>query len=105
MLKRIKNDLLICFIQKWTHHEHHVNFCNKTITIDGNWKLFRAKCLEEDGDFISREFGSIPTGCRETPSRGSYHCEQHSSSDCKFYVNGHQLCFNPLTIKPTRLSI
>ena len=77
--------------------------CNKTITVDGNWKIARAKCLEDEGEFISKEFGSIRTGCRETPARGSYNCQQHRSSDCKVFVNGQSMCINPNTIKPSRL--
>lgn len=104
MLQSIKPFLLPCFISKWSNHEHSVPHCNKTITIDGNWKIYRTKCIEENRVFISPEFGSFNIGCHETPKRKSYHCEKHINSETKLLIDGQYVCVNPNTIKPIRLS-
>ena len=102
----IKNTIATNFTKKWFNHQHAqqtIN-CSQTITIDGNWKISRPKCCNDNGIYRSPEFGDVRLGCIYTPARGSYNCQQHV--DCKliFDINGRTKEFLPMMIKTTRLS-
>ena len=58
--------------------------CGFTITIDGNWKLTRAKCCFDSIFIRIKEFGKLITGCRKTPNINSYFCKNHHGKDLFF---------------------
>jgi len=62
------------FTKKWSQHDRIIPdaLCGFTITIDGNWKLTRAKCCFDSIFIRIKEFGKLITGCRKTPYINSY---------------------------------
>ena len=104
-LHDIKSKLLPCFVSKWSNHQHGVavDQCNMTLTMDGNWKLGRFKCIYGDMHVNSEEFGEIRIGCRLSPVRSSYYCKMHQGLEIKFKYGDKLLSFNPSLIKTTRL--
>jgi hypothetical protein len=108
ILDSVKPTLANLFTQKWSseqnHPRSHSEDCSKTITIDGCWKCTRTKCCYDDVFYKTVEFGDIPVGCTETPLRGSYYCDKHSSHELKFNVDGQVKRVKPKDIKPTKIS-
>ena len=91
------------FVAKWSQHIHaHVN-CKKTITIDGCWKLFRSKCAQDIDDIITPEFGSVVTGCVESPMQKNYFCREHVNYGIKIQDDTHSIIIKPSDIKITKL--
>ena len=110
VIRQIKPTILPNFVNKWSQHVHiePITNCSKTLTMDGNWKLGRPKCMHADQMVITPEFGPIITGCRESPAPKSYYCENHSDYDLKFKVGNLMVSFNPNKIcsqKPSKISL
>jgi hypothetical protein len=91
------------FVAMWAKHKHDVPDCSFTITIDGCWKIYRAKCAQDIDEIFSKEFGSIVTGCRESPLPGSYFCGAHKDFKLKFFDGKNQLLLKPSDIKLQKL--
>lgn len=114
VLESIRNIIVPAFTKFWSSHEHvnpgtnrHNNeVCNLTLTVDGNWKLGRLKCIFADHstNISTPEFGLIQTGCRNMPLPKSYYCREHSSFEIKFRFKNKLQSINPLFIKASRLS-
>lgn len=106
ILDIIKPSLLPAFVTKWSDHKHLNSnpLCNFTLTMDGDWKLGRAKCLHGDLYYNSEEFGSIKIGCKNTPDRQSYFCKDHRQYETKFQVHDDVIVVNPSLIKLQKLS-
>ena len=100
----IKSNIVNNFTRKWSNHIHSDKNCNKTITFDGLWKIWRNKCSSNNGILNSPEFNSISIGCPNTPERGSYFCKDHKNQQLEFLVNGHLLRLDPTLIKPKSMS-
>ncbi len=107
VLDKLKPTLLPTFIKKWSQHKHLNDnpLCNFTLTMDGDWKLGRPKCLHGDVYYNSEELGPIKIGCRNTPERLSYYCKEHSHYEAKFQVNDEVIAVNPSLIKLQKLSM
>jgi hypothetical protein len=104
LLSLMKPLLLPSFTKKWSAHTHEeFDNCNLTLTMDGNWKLGRPRCIFAEVSVNTEEFGTTMIGCRATPIRGGYYCEQHQSSEVKFKYKDQLLSINPTTIKATKL--
>lgn len=103
-LTTIKGKLFGNFVKKWSCHTHKDEHCNKTITLDGNWKISRLKCSYDNVIFSSAEFGEMPLGCVHTPDRKSYYCAQHKSENLVFFNGEKYLSIQPKNIQWTRFS-
>ena len=104
----IRDKLFANFTRKWSKHSHkylkQAIQCNRTITIDGNWKLYRSKCCYEHILIRSHEFGKIITGCRNSPNINSYFCKKHQNCELVFNAGDNKKkCYNPQKIKLLRL--
>jgi hypothetical protein len=104
-IAKIKNTNFANFSKKWSGHKHDDINCNKTITIDGNWKLYRAKCCFEGVAFNTEEFGPIFIGCPETPAVKSYYCDKHSSQSLALRIGNNIKQFRPNKIQISKTSI
>ena len=96
------------FTKKWSQHDHIIPdaLCGFTITIDGNWKLTRAKCCFDSIFIRIKEFGKLITGCLKTPNINSYFCKNHHGKDLIFRARKNKkVCFHPNRIQVTRKSI
>lgn len=106
-IETIKPVLFEVFVHKWIGHSHskiNDTKCNLTITMDGCWKIARAKCVYDKINFNSDIFGKIRTGCRKTPNINSYFCKDHHGHDLVFKINnGKKICFNPMQIKTSEM--
>jgi hypothetical protein len=103
--KIVKTTFFKNFVNKWSQHKHDHPHCNKTITFDGDWKVWRLKCCYENLAYTSKEFGPIWTGCLKTPNRQSYFCLQHQSAELKFNYEDTVIKLKPADIKPTKKRI
>ena len=99
ILREIKPLLMPKFVNKWAKHNHDVSDCSFTITIDGCWKIYRAKCAQDIDEIVSKEFGNIVTGLSRIASLGSYFCEEHKDFKLKFSDGTNQVFFRPADIK------
>ena len=99
----VKSTLSQNFTKKWSDHKHDVKYCNKTITIDGNWKTSRAKCCYDAVYFKSDEFDDIQLGCEQTPARSSYNCKKHADFELAFNVQQNIKHYKPNEIKLSRI--
>jgi len=114
LLESIRSEIMPIFTKKWSNHEHVKVLpqnrthepCNLTLTMDGNWKLGRMKCIYADNDTMiaSNEFGPVQTGCRAAPEPRSYYCKQHSEHEIKFRFYTNLVSINPNLIKCQKLS-
>lgn len=105
VLKIIKPSLFKNFVSKWSKHNHSTDpNCNKTITMDGLWKISRLKCSYDNVVFDTIEFGEIKVGCPETPERFSYYCAKHKGHNLIFNNGAKQVSYQPKSIKRERLS-
>ena len=92
-------------MKKWTSINHlelcKNENCSFAVNVDGNWKCFRLKCAFEDAHIISDELKPIKIDCTETPERGSYYCQNHSSMQeiVFFNVFNEKWPFDALNIK------
>ncbi len=104
-LDSLKPSILPQFVTKWSKHRHLITnpLCNYTLTMDGDWKLGRPKCLHGDVFYNSTEFGAIKIGCRNSPARLSYYCNEHRHFEAKFSVNESVIAINPANIKLQKL--
>jgi hypothetical protein len=107
LLRDLKKDLFPCFVNKWSTHTHmkETKNCNLTLTVDGNWKLGRNKCVYGDVAIQSPEFGNVVLGCRYSPQKGSYYCKMHEGLDIKYNYCGQQISLNPAMIKSSNLGM
>ena len=71
-----------------------------TLTLDGLWKVTRAKsCFE--GEYMETDFGDVKSVCIRTPKPFSYFCQNHQNRVQNFDVNGKKLEFKPEMIVAT----
>ena len=103
VLRTIKPALMPMFVAKWSQHKHTVSNSKKTITIDGCWKLFRSKCAQDIDDILTPEFGSVVTGCVESPQPKSYFCKEHENYGIQVQVDNDTVIIKPSDIKITKL--
>ncbi len=110
IIESIRNLIVPSFTKYWSQHVHSntnakEEICNQTLTVDGNWKLGRFKCIYADlhTNITCKEFGLIQTGCRSVPMPRSYYCKEHSGNEVKFRFNNTLQSLNPLFIKSSQL--
>jgi hypothetical protein len=72
--------------------------------MDGNWKCWRSKCAFDGLVKRTQEFGDIPTGCTNSPSRNSYYCLDHIGNEIAFNIADKIMRINPENIKVSKLS-
>ncbi|CAF1087926.1 unnamed protein product, partial [Brachionus calyciflorus] len=90
-LKLINRYLSKNFTSKWSGNAHHSQclhkMCSLSVSVDGNHKINRLKCLNSSIYYKSKEFGNILTGCPNTPDRNSYYCAVHKNVDKPLVFN------------------
>ncbi|CAF1017018.1 unnamed protein product [Brachionus calyciflorus] len=90
-LQRFNNSIQKSFIKKWSSKDHlnncKHNDCSFSISIDGNHKINRLKCMYDNVSIKQNEFGDFKIGCLNSPLRNSYYCKSHSSVDEKMTFN------------------
>jgi hypothetical protein len=107
-IAKIKPELFTRFTNKWSQHTHtfYCQNCNRTVTLDGNWKIKRRKCAYDCLCIKTKEFGKIITGCRDYPMKNSYFCRAHKGKELIFKgPDGNKVSFVPARIAITRMSI
>ena len=80
--------------------------CNLGIVCYGNWKLWRAKCVNTgpQSDIAQPEYSHLELICRETPEKDSYYCKKHKEFELKFKFYKHEISINSTFIEKHRLS-
>ena len=75
---------------------HASNARTKLLSLSNHgWKLARIKCLFGYIVLNTVEFGQIRTGCRLSPLRNNYFCDQHHMHHLTFNVEGTIIPMNP----------
>ncbi|CAF0844130.1 unnamed protein product [Brachionus calyciflorus] len=86
-LEQINSTVFTLFSKKWSgpcHRDRCLDQnCCKVIGIDGNYKINRLKCMYSFVELHCDEIDNIQIGCPNTPLKGSYYCEEHSTIDQK----------------------
>ena len=93
-------------MNRWSEHTHikECEQCKTTITFDGCWKIYRAKCSYEFVYWETEEFKPIQIGCQNSPEYNSFFCKEHRGKQLSFKIGDETVKIDPKTIKPTKLS-
>ena len=102
----MKKDFVSNFTRKWSTHRHKVSKepCNKILVLDGNWKCNRLKCAYDNVWRKSNEFGEYRVGCKNTPEKLSYFCDEHKDYEMIFRKGDSLFKLKPKDIKLSRKS-
>jgi hypothetical protein len=106
VLEVIRPGLFKNFALKWSSkHICKSKDCSKILNVDGNWKLNRLKCMNEDAYLECEELKPIKIGCVKTPNRGSYYCSNHQINEpiLHFNVDSIKTKFALSSIKATHI--
>ena len=102
----IEHDIFRVFVKKWTEHTHAKNTikCNHLLVLDGNWKVNRLKCTFDNIWKRTKEFGEYMIGCKNTPEKFGYFCEEHKDYELEFVVDQKIVRVKPRDIIISRIS-